>query len=661
MTNIPGGTTVTNNPLQGRLGRQEQDRFVRRLTELQAAANARKANLHTACAVEAYQAAARADLADVFGAWPEAGDLNAQTTDTLDRTGYSVEKVLFESLPGFWVSGNLYVPDGEGPFPGLVQFCGHDSAGKANQTYQAFAQSAAKLGYICLTVDPIGAGERKQVPSTPVEEHRLMGQQLPLVGKSLAWLQTWDAMRAVTYLLSREDVDSDYIGAVGNSGGGTQAAWLIANDDRVTMGAVSCAVHTFLGNCENELYADAEQTPPRLLGLGLDYDDVLATFAPKPLLLIGQKLDAIFDDRHLREVHRRLVRIYELLGVPENLRLYVGPGSHGFSYDGRQEAYRWFNRAAFDDDDPVTEPTPSYETEADLKCTTTGNVNDLAEAVTLVDLMQSWADDCATERGEPTGDDLKQRVRDVLCLPEPESTPPHYRVWQHYYPWTVAEYPKDWAAIYAVETEPGILVPLYHNSSGSLGFPLQPVTPETRCLLFVPHLSADQELATAARSALVNTIVSAEGSAPLFAVDLRGFGELKPHLGVGLGPENYCAQHADMLGEPMLGRMVHDILRCIDLLAAHGYVVHLAASGFGSIAGSLAALLHPAVVDVTLLNALTRWHACARAEPDEMAWPQSMLPMGALLKFDLTDVYAELPSLTSTSPWGAWGGLGGET
>lgn len=662
---VPGGMTQTNGPLQSRLGRQQQEYFVRRLRTLQLGADAHRASLNSAGAVLAYQAEVRARLETIFGPWPSAPELNGSVEDTLDRTGYVIDKVIFDSLEGWRVSGNLYLPDGasaQDPVPGVVQFCGHDSTGKANATYQAMAQSLALNGIACLVVDCVGQGERKMVPSTPVEEHRLMGQQIPLVGWSLAGLQAWDGKSAISYLLSRDEIDPDYVGVVGNSGGGTQAAWVLANDERVTMGAVSCCAHTFLGNTENELYADAEQTPPRLLELGLDFDDILATFAPKPLLLIGQKLDAIFDDRYLREIHRRCARIWGLLGASDELRLYIGSGSHGLAYDGRQEAVRWFRRAAFDDDDPVTESIPGAETEATLLCTANGTVNDLADARTFTDVMRDWADDCATLRGEPTGDELKARVREVLRLPEhPTLSPPHYRLWQAYYPWTSAEYPKDWAAIYAVETEPGILVPLYHNATGSIGFPLQQVTQGTRALLYVPHLSADQELATAGRTALVNSIVAAESSAPLFAVDPRGSGELKPHLAVGLGPENYCAQHQDMLGEPMLGRMVWDLLRCIDLLAAHGYDVHIAGQGFGAIPAALASLLHPAVVETTLNNALTRWHATARALPDQMAYPQSMLPMGVLLSFDLTDVYGELEELTSTNAWGAWGGLGGET
>jgi hypothetical protein len=167
-------------------------------------------------------------------------------------------------------------------------------------------------------------------------------------------------------------------------------------------------------------------------------------------------------------------------------------------------------------------------------------------------------------------------------------------------------------------------------------------------------LSADQELSQPGRDALVNTIVSAESSAPLFALDLRGFGELKANLNVGASPENFHAQHGEMLGEPLLGKMVWDILRCLDLLQAHGYEVHIAGRGHGTIPAALAALLHPAVVQVTLVNSLTRWHACARAKPDQMAWPQSLLLPNVLVSFDLPDVYAELPNLSNTSQWGAW-------
>lgn len=704
---VSGGMTTTNNPLQGRLGRQQQDLFIRKLRELNFESEKRKARLHTIESIFAYQNEIKNKFVNIFDSWPTPGALNPQLLNTLQRTGYRIENILFESLPGFYVSGNLYIPDTastQTPVPGVVQLCGHDSIGKANSTYQAAAQGLAKLGFACFTIDAVGIGERKQIPSTPVEEHRLIGQQLPLLNLSLAGMQTWDAKRAVDYLLSRPDINPNYIGAIGNSGGGTQAMWLIANDSRITMGAVSCCVHTFLANLENELYADAEQTPARILEFGLDIDDILATFAPKPLLLIGQKLD-YFDERAVREIHYRLTRIYDRLGATNNLRLYIGPGSHGFSYDGRQQMYQWFRKAVFGDDTAVIESTPTTESELNLRCTSTGNVNDLPDSVTSYELLREMADDAVIVRGNPTGEILKNRVKEVLNISDwPQYSPPHYRFWSCYYPWTYSgastapvlsseqttrintvlqqelqppnnatsvlnaiqtslaigivppNYPKSWGQVYAVETEDDILIPLYHNSTGSLGFPLQPVIQGTRALLYIPHFSADQELSKPGRDALVNTIVAAEPSAPLFAVDLRGYGELKPNLNTGILPENYIAQHSDMLGKSMLGRMVFDLLRVCDLLAAHGYVIHIAGRGHGSIPAALAALLHPSIVQVTLLNSLTRWHACARAKHDQQAWPQAMLPRGVLLNFDLPNVYTDLASkgLVNTSQFGAW-------
>ena len=195
----------------------------------------------------------------------------------LNRDAYTIEKVIFESRPGFPVTANLYLPAGvDGPRPGVVGTCGHSTNGKAAEAYQSFAQGLARLGYVCLIYDPIGQGERLQYVTEDlksrvgigVREHLYAGNQQFLVGEFLGMWRAWDGIRALDYLLTRPEVDRQQIGVTGNSGGGTMTTWLCGVEPRWTMAAPSCFVTSFLRNMENELPADTEQCPPKAAGAG---------------------------------------------------------------------------------------------------------------------------------------------------------------------------------------------------------------------------------------------------------------------------------------------------------------------------------------------------------------------------------------------------------
>ena len=183
-------------------------------------------------------------------------------------------------------------------------------------------------------------------------------------------------MRALDYLLSREEVDPQRVGITGNSGGGTMTTWLCGLDRRWSMGAPSCFVTTFRRNLENELPADVEQCPPRALAHGLDHIDFLIAMAPKPIILMAQTRD-YFDIRGTIEAVTRLKRIYALLGAsPDDVRLYTGDGGHGYSKPAREAMYAHFNRAAGMTGSTI-EPILPPEEERTLLCTKSGQISEL--------------------------------------------------------------------------------------------------------------------------------------------------------------------------------------------------------------------------------------------------------------------------------------------
>src|SRR3954471_2338845 len=294
-----------------RFSRMVQEWFVDQVRAAEEKIKQRLAGLKTKEDAEAYVRSVQERVRQSFGPEPERTPLNPRVTGTVERDAYRIEKVIFESRPNFPVTANLYIPKGhKPPLPGVVGTCGHSNNGKAADTYQSFAQSLARLGYVVLIFDPIGQGERLQYghvekghrPRVGVGEHLHAGNQQFLVGEFLGSWRAWDGIRALDYLLSRPEVDPKRVGVTGNSGGGTMTTWLCGLDARWTMAAPGCFITTFRRNLENELPADTEQCPPAALARGLDHSDFLAAMAPRPVIILAKEQD-YFDVRGAREAY----------------------------------------------------------------------------------------------------------------------------------------------------------------------------------------------------------------------------------------------------------------------------------------------------------------------------------------------------------------------
>ena len=614
------------------------------------------AALHTKADAEAHIRGLREKIRRCFGPLPEKTPLNARTTGVVERDQYRIENVIFESRPGFPVTANLYLPTNKrSPAPGVVGACGHTANGKAGDTYQSFAQGLARLGYVCLLFDPIGQGERIEysaVESRPkigpgVGEHLHAGNQQFLVGESLATWQAWDGIRALDYLLTRPEVDHRHIGVTGNSGGGTETAWLCGLEPRWTMAAASCFITTFRRNLENELPADTEQCPPNALALGLDHADFIAAMAPKPVMVLGKEKD-FFDARGLEEAYARLKRLYRLLGAEDNIALFIGPGYHGYTQENREAMYRWFNRIT-GVSDAQSEPALVLEKDATLNCTPHGQVAEL-KSKSLFSFTEAKSEALAKQRQLLSGEALQRAVATTLRLP-PRAGVPDYRILR---PIGNRAFPKKQFATYVVETEPGIAAVVYRLSDEALYS--RPPRGQKRAILYVSHQSADGELRD---EPLIRELLQAEPESPFFACDVRGIGESRPDTcGTNsfldpYGCDYFYAIHSIMLDRPYAGQRTHDVLMVLGWLQAQGHTeVHLAGKGWGAIPATFAALLTPAVIQVTLKNALTSYSAIAQSIT--YSWPLATLVPHVLEHFDLPDCYHALDrkQLRQVDPWG---------
>ena len=621
-----------------RFPRMVQEWFVDRLREAHARRLERLAELRTRADAEAYVADVRSRIRRCFEPFPDKTPLRPRITGTIERRGYKIEKILFESRPGMLVSSNFYIPtDRPGPFPGVIGTCGHSANGKAIDTYQSFCQGLAKQGYAVLILDPIGQGERVQYNDrvvVGVREHLMAGNQQFLVGEFFGSWRAWDAIRALDYLLTRSEVDPRHVGVTGNSGGGTETTWLAGVEPRFTMAAPSCFVTELRRNLENELPADTEQCPPRVLALGLDHEDFLAAMAPKPVILLGKERD-YFDARGLEDALGRLKKIWRLLGAEEKVSLFIGPTYHGYSQENREAMYGWFNRWTGASAGSA-EPPLELEEEATLAAAQGGQVANEGSKPIFAFTAQTAREQVGGRK--LVGPPLTEALRDALKLPE-RDRPPYARILRNIAP---RGYPKEFFVQYVIETEPGIEIVVTRLSDERLlSRPPQDGKPAT---LYVSHHSADEELRS---EPLVRELVEEHGDAAFYAVDVRGVGESRPNT-CGedsylqpYGSDYFYAIHALMLDKPYVGGKTHDVLATLDWLARYGHhEVRLAGLGWGTFPALFAAQFAPTVSKVTLKGALTSYLDIAEAELYD--WPLSCFIPDVLRRFDLPDLRAAL-------------------
>ena len=273
------------------------------------------AAIHTRAQAEARQAKVRAQVLSLIGALPERTPLNAKVVGETQADGFRIRKVIFESQPNFFVTALLYVPDGEAPGKiggpsdrslslgskraAILMTPGHGPRGKAGDA--PMAAIFARNGFVVLSYDPIGQGERLQYPdpakpgtslaARPTGEHGEASLQPMLIGETFAKYEIWDAMRGVDYLASLPVVDPHRIGAVGCSGGGTVTALTSALDTRIAAIGTACYITSFDALLPSLGPQDAEQSTPRFISSGLDFPDWVELAAPRPYAVLSTYSD----------------------------------------------------------------------------------------------------------------------------------------------------------------------------------------------------------------------------------------------------------------------------------------------------------------------------------------------------------------------------------
>jgi len=598
--------------------------------------NTRIAALDTAASIRDYQAWARRTFQQLAGALPERTPLHLRTIGTLTRNQYSINKIVYESRPGLFVTANLYLPkSGTPPYPGVLFQMGHSANGKSYALYQRCCQGLVQLGYVVLAFDPIGQGERTNYIKpdgwltrlrSPTDEHTVPGRQMLLVGETATGAQLWDAMRSLDVLASHPKVDPRRLASTGQSGGGTLTMILAAMDDRLAAAVVSSgntenfAISPFLAPGSSD---DAEQDLVGSGPLAFDRWDLLWPIAPKPLLVAVSAHDSFGTyspsyETSGREEFAKLARAYGTLGAAGSIGSFESPLPHALSYPMRLAVYNWFERFLNHSDRVIQEEPPtSPEKDETLWCGATGNtVRDFGGKTPFL-LTRERARDIRTP-------DRPADLRALLGMDSPAVAArlevrgtTTYRTCQ----------------VHAIEV----------NTAKRVWAPAWLFLPKrnwTRLLLLVEPNGRNG----AWHEDELYDQLAGSGIA-VCAADVRGVGDLEGQFGPGAAgyarshqtEENY-AWASLILGCSLLGQRATDIVALAQALA-QSYpqaVIALAARDKMTVPALCAAALEPRIAKTYLARHLVSWRSVTELE--DYSYPLASLAPDALRTADLPEI-----------------------
>jgi dienelactone hydrolase len=329
------------------------NRLIHRYFEEQTRETARSGGLSEVKDAEDWKKKApeyRRQLFDMLGLdpLPEKTDLKATKTGELKGEGYVVEKMHYQSMPGLYVTANLYLPAKvEKPAPAILYVCGHALKEKGGvrygnkSGYEHHGVWFARHGYVCLIIDTVQLGEIKGEHHGTYSKGRWWWYSR---GYTPAGLEAWSCIRALDYLETRPEVDKTRFGVTGRSGGGAYSWWITALDERIKASAPTAGVTDMQnqvvdgcveGHCDCMFYMNTQRW---------DFSRMVALAAPRPLLVVNTDKDSIFPIDGVFRIYQDVRRIYGMLKAEDKLGLQVAEGPHKDLQPLNMGAFHWFER-----------------------------------------------------------------------------------------------------------------------------------------------------------------------------------------------------------------------------------------------------------------------------------------------------------------------------
>jgi dienelactone hydrolase len=445
-----------------------------------------------------------------------------------------------------------------------------------------------KRGFLVLAIDPPSQGERleyfdpalgKSRVGVGVREHDMYGAQCFLTGTNVARWEIWDGIRGIDYLLTRSDVDPKRIAVIGNSGGGTQSAYLAALDSRLAAAAPSCYITSWKKLWFAPGPQDAEQDFAGFIRDGLDFSDFLVSFAPRPIKMITAIRD-FFPIEGARAAYTEAAREFNLIGAEDRIGFFEYDDTHGWSKPRRETTAVWLERWLHNRQVDGAEPDFQTIPPAELNCTATGQISTSLGGETIRSMNRAIAERMFAHRKalNATPAELRRLVASRLDLPELRGAP----ATQPFGSIARRGYRIDKLAR---ATESGVTVP---------------------ALLFVPEKLRGRASATLFLEARGKDAAAQDGPAEklvregqiVLLPDLRGWGESAAPKGKeGYTGDWQTAMRALLVGKSLPGMQTYDALRAFDYLAGRADVdasrISVSGDGHGALIAAFAAAVEP--------------------------------------------------------------------
>jgi dienelactone hydrolase len=532
-------------------------------------------------------------LSEIIGPFPEKTPLNPLITGIIKKDGYRIEKIIFESFSGSYVTGCLYIPEGiKGRIPAILNVIGHNQEAFRNPLYQAINYNLAKKGMIVLAIDPPGQGEHVQYYDPNVKfssigytviEHCFFGNQCFLSGFSCAKYFIWDGIRAIDYLLTRKDVDAERIGVTGFSGGGTITSYIAALDDRVKVSVPCSWANASRRLLETKGAPDAEAILYHGTAMGITHEDLLELRAPKPTLLTFVSRDEYLCLQGAREAYQEAKKTYEILGHPENLEMAEDDSKHWMTPKIRLAIYAFFIKHFNLPVNPSEEEAEILPVD-ELQVTPTGQASTFLGGEMIFDDIKKVTGKLMVDIEKSRKDIGKHlerveiKAKELSGFIEPGSKPGE--------PFINGRYQRDGYSVgkYAIPGEGDYAIPF---------------------LLFVPNDNREHSALVYVHPLGKNTEAKAGGEIEklvregyvVAAVDVLGIGETKNTAARGL-TDGYTAV---LTGRSVVGIQAGDIIRVVRFLKTWNHVdsLHIGAVGINEMC---LPLIHAAAFNVLIRN-----------------------------------------------------------
>jgi cephalosporin-C deacetylase-like acetyl esterase len=650
-------------------------------TEKRAVAEAR---IRTRPEADAQQAAVRKKLLALLGEFPVRTPLNSRTLGETEGNGFLVRKVILESQPNFPVTALLYLPVDPTPaqtsgekHPALLITPGHYFTGKASDA--GMAALFARNGFIVLTYDPLGEGERLQYPDpahpgtslagAATGEHGEASLQPMLLGDTIARYMIWDAMRGIDYLSALPDADPKRIGAFGCSGGGTITALISALDTRIAATGVACYITSFDALLPTLGPQDAEQSSPRFLSSGLDFADLIEAAAPRPYAVISTYNDMFPFAGAVKTVSeaRRFYAIFDpaSAGIPASagpstppaeptapalnsdttneispsaaLQFITGPGRHAALGPITPQILSFFMRNLEPDAD-ANHPRLAISLASESSGTPFGLSNMPKNAFQVTPTGQ-----VATSYPNSETVFTLNRKRAAALIPANRLIPNEEKLAQYIRVATGALAEPGTSQVntkpsgttsgpFGLRTSDGI------DLQGEIAVPEKPGR-HPAILFLVPDSIHGENAIAHANQARFNALAAA-GNVVL-AVTPRpsppGTDDMKSPI---LGPFYLLSLRSDLVGKTLLGMRIDDVIRAIDDLSRRPDVdparISAVASGHMGLVLLHAAVLDPRMRHIAVDHILKSYRSLLDA-PLPIGAPEDVVP-GVLLRYDIPDL-----------------------